>query len=280
MPTTSTGLEFDPRVLAEGLIRSDDGIWCAREHGRVSYPEDGNSRCFDLEEDSFWFAHRAGCLRAVVERFRPPGTIVDIGGGNGFDALKLIQAGFSTIVLEPGETGARNAARRGVKTVICATLEAAHFRAASLSAAAAFDVTEHVEDDLGFLREIHRCLTPGGRLYLTVPAYRWLWSDADWAAGHHRRYTCKSLRTRLQAAGFTVTFATYFFSLLPLPLFFARSLPSLFGHRKFGWRNPANSHKPRLRSLTGKIWQWELGRLRRGRTVPFGGSCFAVAEKP
>ena len=81
----------------------------------------------------------------VVERFRPQGTIVDIGGGNGFVAGKLVQAGFPTVVVEPGETGARNAARRGVTTVICATLEAAHFRAASVPAACVFDVLEHIE---------------------------------------------------------------------------------------------------------------------------------------
>jgi len=168
-------------------------------------------------------------LRAVVERFRPPGIIVDIGGGNGSVAGKLVQAGFPTVVVEPGETFARNAARRGVAMVICATLDVAHFRAASVPAACAFDVLEHIEKDLEFMREIHRCLVPGGRLYVTVPAYAWLWSDDDNNAGRHRRYTCSSLRARL------------------------------------GRRSYVKLHRARMLWLTSKAGRWELGCLRRGR---------------
>jgi 2-polyprenyl-3-methyl-5-hydroxy-6-metoxy-1,4-benzoquinol methylase len=55
-------------------------------------------------------------------------------------------------------------------------------------------VLEHIDDEQAFLREIRRCLAPGGRIYLSVPAGRWLWSDDDVQAGHFRRYTCASLR--------------------------------------------------------------------------------------
>ncbi|MCP5477943.1 MAG: methyltransferase domain-containing protein [Rhodanobacteraceae bacterium] len=73
----------------------------------------------------------------------------------------------------------------------------------SAGIACAFDVLEHVDDDTG-LREMHRILRPGGRLLLTVPAHRWLWSRRDELAGHQRRYSRSLLSKRVRDAGFHI----------------------------------------------------------------------------
>ncbi len=279
MPFSSPSAATDPRVLAAQFARGEDGVWYAGEREKISYAEEGNAQCFELEEESFWFAHRGAILRATVERFPPAGAIYDIGGGNGFVAKTLIDAGFETVLVEPGETGARNAARRGVPTVICATLATAKFPAGSLPAVGMFDVLEHIEDDAGFLREVHRGLAPGGRLYLTVPAFSWLWSHDDLAAGHFRRYTLASLSECVRGAGFAPLFASYFFSLLPLPLLALRSVPSWFGRRALPPQSYGKLHKPRARGLTDRVWAAELRRIENGRGIPFGSSCLLVAEK-
>jgi hypothetical protein len=51
------------------------------------------------------------------------------------------------------------------------------------------EVLEEIGDGSRFARKIRRCLVPGGRVYLTVPAGNWVWSDDDVQAGHFRRYT-------------------------------------------------------------------------------------------
>ena len=190
-----------PAQLPAQLEQGEDGIWYAPEREPVSYLEGGNEVCFEIEEDSFWFKHRGACLAAVVRRFPPSGAIYDIGGGNGFVARTLLDAGFDTVLVEPGESGARNAARRGIGTVICATLATAKFSPNSMPAAGIFDVLEHVENAGDFLGEIHRCLVPEGRLYITVPAFPWLWSDDDVVAGHYRRYDREDISGVLAAAG-------------------------------------------------------------------------------
>jgi len=276
-PITPSG--FHPGSLGGTLELAADGIWYSGEREAVSYLETGNATCFEIEEGSFWFQHRAACLTAVIQRFLPGGTIYDIGGGNGFVARSLIDAGFDAVVVEPGETGARNARRRGIPTVVCATLSSANFAADILPAAGLFDVLEHVENDVAFLGEIHRCLAPGGRLYVTVPAYSWLWSDDDVVAGHFRRYTITKLTARLQAVGFKRLFGTYFFSLLPLPLLLLRTLPSFLGRRTLPRQKYAGLHQPRARWLTDRIWAAERRALADGRAVPFGSSCLIVAER-
>jgi SAM-dependent methyltransferase len=269
----------DPDVMSNQLQRRDDGIWYANSREPVSYLEDGNDICFELEERSFWFRHRSACVLALVNRFVPPGTIYDIGGGNGLVARALIDGGFDTVLVEPGEAGARNARRRAIQTVICATLATAKFEAAALPAAGIFDVLEHIEDEEGFLNELHRCLSPQGRLYLTVPAFGWLWSDDDVRAGHFRRYTLKSLITSIRRAGFTPLYATYFFTLLPVPLFLLRSVPSLFGRRGLAPQGYGRLHQSRGRTLTEPVWARELRRIEQGRMIPFGSSCLLAAEK-
>ena len=261
------------------LVLGEDGIWHAREHDSISYPEAGNDLCFELEEGSFWFAHRAACIVAASRRLRPAGAIYDIGGGNGFVTRAMLDAGFDAVLVEPGEAGARNAIRRGLPTVVCASLATAGFAAGSLPAVGIFDVLEHIGDDAAFLAEIHRALTPGGRFYITVPAFSWLWSDDDIAAGHFRRYTLTSLMQRVNAAGFAPLYDTFLFSPLPLPLFVARSIPSLFGHCGLPRQKYGRLHKQRARWITDRVWAAELRRVASGRRIPFGSSCLLVAEK-
>jgi SAM-dependent methyltransferase len=59
---------------------------------------------------------------------------------------------------------------------------------------AAFDVLEHIEDDIGALRAWRALLTPPGHLVITVPAGPELWSRRDDFAGHCRRYSRAGLR--------------------------------------------------------------------------------------
>lgn len=53
-----------------------------------------------------------------------------------------------------------------------------------------FQVIEHVQNDEGFLQEIHRVLKPGGRAVLTTPNIKKTLSRNPW---HIREYTAKEL---------------------------------------------------------------------------------------
>jgi SAM-dependent methyltransferase len=124
-----------------------------------------------------------------LRRLPPPGTIFDIGGGNGYVDRAMQDAGLDVVMVEPGAEGIQNALGRGVRNVVRGTLDDLHPAPGSLAAVSLFDVLEHIPDDIGFLRQIHSLMKPGGRIYITVPAYQWLWSHEDSNAGHARRYT-------------------------------------------------------------------------------------------
>ncbi len=268
---------------ATGLVYSQSGYWVAERNSVLSYPEDGNDLCFSLEDDSFWFRHRNELIVETLRQFPPSGPLFDVGGGNGYVAAGLERAGFATVLVEPGRTGAENACRRGLHNVINATTDEAGFAPASLDAVGLFDVLEHIPDDLGFLQSLHRLMKPGGRIYLTVPAFQLLWSSEDDYAGHQRRYRRKSLANVLRAAGFDVEYLSYCFWFLPLPVFVLRAIPSWLGWRKEPTKTSATKEHSTKRGLAGWLFNralsWELARVARGKQIWIGNSCLAVARK-
>ncbi len=267
--------------IASNIEPVEEGLWSARTDSSVSYPEAGNAGCFALEDSSFWFRHRNNCILEIIKSFPPPGPFFDVGGGNGYVAHALQRAGIEVVLVEPGPTGARNAARRGIRQVVRSTLQDAGFRPQTLSAVGLFDVVEHIQNDRAFLATIHRLLIPGGRVYITVPAYQFLWSQEDDDCGHQRRYTLNSLSRLLEASGYKIEFVSCFFGFLPLPILVLRVLPYRLGVAR---RNEAarSEHKPGNRyvnRLLDKLTQRELSMLASGHRLRFGSSCFMVARK-
>lgn len=87
---------------------------------------------------------------------------------------------------------------------------------ASMDTVISFQVIEHIEDDLGFLKEIHRVLKPGGKAYLTTPNRTYTLTRNPW---HIREYTGKELLTlaervftncRMQGIGGNEKVMTYY----------------------------------------------------------------------
>lgn len=65
----------------------------------------------------------------------------------------------------------------------------------------AFEVLEHIEDDLGAATHWIERLRPGGRLLLSVPAWQSRYGAMDEAVGHFRRYDPGALTDVLERAG-------------------------------------------------------------------------------
>ncbi len=72
------------------------------------------------------------------------------------------------------------------------------------SAVVAYNVLEHIPDDVGALRAFAGLLRPGGAVVLVVPAFPSAMSEFDLAIGHQRRYRRRSLRAAAEAAGLRV----------------------------------------------------------------------------
>lgn len=261
-----------------------DGIWFSTTSREISYPREGNMDCYEIEKDSFWFKHRNNCILEAVKMYSINETFFDVGGGNGYVAKGLQENNVKTVLIEPGIEGALNAKNSGLENIICSTFEDAGIKGNFCKSLGLFDVVEHIEDDKGFLKSIHAILADKGLVYITVPAYKALWSNEDDDAGHFRRYTIKQISSTLNDLGFEIEYATYLFSILPIPVFLFRTMPSLLGFNKRS--NDLKKHKQEhslekgiITTILNGIWSSELDCIRKRKRIFFGGSCFVIARK-
>lgn len=259
-------------------------IWFSKKNKHISYPKEGNINCYQIEQDSFWFKHRNNCIIKTVKIYSPNETFFDIGGGNGYVAKGLEENNIQTVLVEPGIAGALNAKERGLKNIICSSFEDVGFKTNIVNAIGLFDVVEHIEDDGKFLKSINSILTNGGLVYIAVPAFNLLWSNDDIETLHFKRYTIRQMRKLLKEAGFKIEFATYIFSILPIPIFLFRTIPSLLGLKRASiglnkHKRENSQEKGVLTNILEKIWNKELNYIKQKWKIPIGGSCFIVARK-
>ena len=66
------------------------------------------------------------------------------------------------------------------------------------------NVLEHLDRPEVAVSQFFKSIRSGGNALILVPAHDWLFSEADEAIGHRRRYTRDSLRKLLEDAGFEV----------------------------------------------------------------------------
>ncbi len=136
----------------------------------------------------------------------------------------------------------------------------------------AMDVLEHVEDDKGTLeRLIGENLVEDGVVLITVPAFRFLWSEHDVLLEHKRRYVKKDFDHLLKGLPIKVLDLKYSFHFI---------LPVLYLVRKFKKSNN-RPELPECSWLTNKLL-YVLGFLEEKMPVSFFGTsvvCIIKKEK-
>jgi SAM-dependent methyltransferase len=167
------------------------------------------------EDRHWWYRGRRNVIERVIADLRLPARarILDAGCGSGRNMVELARHGTVTGV-ELSDTSVSLARAREVGEVVAGSVLQMPFDGDSFDLSVCLDVIEHLEDDVGALRELRRVLAPGGSLLVTVPAYQWLWSGHDEINHHHRRYTRRSLQRVAEEAGWEQVRTTYFNSLL------------------------------------------------------------------
>jgi SAM-dependent methyltransferase len=236
---------------------------------------------YRAEDTHWWFRARRRIIECVVGDLAPRRdlAIADVGCGTG--GMMAMLSRFGTVTGVDDAPEAREYCRRrgfeGVLTPDEWTARGGHYDLVT-----AFDVVEHVEDDVAFLRSLGERLGPDGRLLVTVPAYQFMWSVFDEMNHHHRRYRRGSLAAALRNAGLTVDRATYFNTWLLPPIVLVRLL------EKTAKAEPQSEEERRTalarwfkvgpaNGLLEAVFASERHWLRRG-DLPAGTSILAVAR--
>ena len=235
-------------------------------------------RMAELDQEHWWFLARRRIIDRLIARVVRPAEaarILEVGCGTGHNLAML--AKYGTIEACELDRCARALAskRLGKKVKDARLPDLSMFERNAYDLVALLDVLEHVPDDVGSLRAIHRRLKPGGALLLTVPANPWMWSAHDVEHHHFRRYTRSGLAKLLGQAGFEVQLLSYFNSLLFPPIAAARLLNKVRGRDSADDALPGAS----VNALFNRVFGSEAGLIGRV-PMPFGVSLVAVVRRP
>ena len=117
------------------------------------------------------------------------------------------------------------------------------------------NVLEHLDDPQEAVAGFHRALNPGGTALILVPAHMWLFSAADAALEHRKRYESESLGELLSGVGFEVLSIREFNRFGVVGWWFnkltGRSSISAWQARLFAWLLPVARLIERIEPLPG-----------------------------
>jgi cyclopropane fatty-acyl-phospholipid synthase-like methyltransferase len=146
---------------------------------------------------------RFDAIRRSLDIVRPR-QVLEIGAGEGALGAWLA-ARYEYLGVELDERSRRVAQARlralGRGEIVEQFTERDH---QSYDAICAFEVLEHIDDDLQALAAWREHLAPRGFLLLSVPAHGDRFGPSDRYVGHFRRYDRAQLRERLEGAGFEI----------------------------------------------------------------------------
>jgi SAM-dependent methyltransferase len=221
---------------------------------------------FRVEQSHWWHIGR----RRMTDR-RP--RILDVGCGTGANLLMLSKYGDAEGV-DVSEDALAFCRERGLDKVKLGAGEELPYEDGTFDLVTAFDVVEHMDDDLAGLREMRRVLRPGGHVLLFVPTFMFLWGVQDDVSNHRRRYRLSELRRVLEEAGFEIERTTYANITFFLPILLMRKLMRFTGIKA---ESENNINVSALNGILGRIFGSESLVLRY-MDLPFGVSGLCVAR--
>lgn len=232
---------------------------------------------FDKEDTYWWFVARRSMVLSLLKTYLKRGSsLLDAGCGTGL-LTKTVDRVYKVTATDYSETSLALTRKRKPKARILQTnLEKKlPFQSNTFDGITLLDVLEHIDDEKALV-QLYRVMQPGGILFLTVPAYPWLFSYWDILHQHKRRYTKKQLIEILERKGFSIVHASYFNTILFPLILFIRILKSIFQRHNESsdcYELPFKANK-----FLSMLFSLETC-FATTHTLPFGLSLLVIAKK-
>lgn len=239
-------------------------------------------RNYAYEESNWWFLGMKSIYFSLLNlHINPSSTmkILDVGCGTGGILDKLSHYGF-VIGGDISKEALRFCQTREQKNLIMIDSVYLPFKTNSFDVITAFGVIEHIEDDLGMLKELYRVSKPGGNIVFLTSAYQFLWSYHDVANEHKRRYNKIEFKQRLFGSGFTIRQISYVnFLLFPFIAVIRVMQKLTFRNKMQAVQRDIFNPPSFINNFLIYLLKFEGFCLKRKINFPFGVSIICVAEK-
>ena len=240
---------------------------------------------YRLEREHWWFKARVKILASVLKKHIPlnkPIKILNVGVATGATSQMLQQFGEVTSIEFDQDccTFMNEVSNLNIQQ---GSITSLNFADNQFDLVCAFDVIEHVEDDIKAASELERVCLPNGFIYVTTPAYQFLWSEHDVVNHHFKRYTLTTFRSLFTGRSIKNIKKTYFNSFLFLPIAVIRILLWPFQKKKIVSNTPKETDATRFTPgiLNNAFYQLFLFEkvLLNIFSLPFGVSILLLMKK-
>lgn len=238
-------------------------------------------RMAETQDRHWWYEGRRRILATLISHLKLPADahILEAGCGPGAN-LKMLSCFGEVSAFEPDDFAinyCREHSGLPQERLKTGFLPAPVPFSESFDLVGAFDVIEHVEQDLDSLKALFHLTKAGGYALFTVPAYPCLWSQHDVVNHHKRRYVCSQFTSLLQSAGYQVNYISYYNATL-----FPAVVAVRFIKKILNIKDKPDETLPRYEFINHALMmifsaeRFILGRLR----LPFGVSLIAICQRP
>jgi 2-polyprenyl-3-methyl-5-hydroxy-6-metoxy-1,4-benzoquinol methylase len=265
-----------------------DGIKCFSPevaNAYADYPDGGFDLTDKNAESSFWVRSRNRLFKRIVyDHLLPAGKtkFLEIGCGTGDFIQHIVEN--ENLVITGSEIYLKGLqyAKKNLPNVDFIQFDVSQGGVGEeFDLIVAFDVIEHIENDVAAISNINKMLDKGGRVIITVPQHMFLWSNLDEIVKHKRRYSRRELVAKLQENGFDISYCTSFlFVLFPLML-----ISRMFDKGRDQSQSDEVALEKRVKfsnALNGAFdffMRIDEALIRLGISLPFGGTLVVVAKK-
>lgn len=229
-----------------------------------------------LQDEHWWYEGRRQILFSIINGLNLPGNadILEAGCGPGAN-LKMLKNFGTVSAVEPEEFAAQYASKLSGLNVKTGFLPDPFPFDGPFDLIGAFDVIEHIDDDIAALKALHARNKDNGYAVFTVPAHQWLWSNHDDINHHKRRYNRAQFKRALESAGYKIEKISYYnMWLFPLAVAVRYLKKALGKEDESDVQMPSHLVNKVLKSLFASE-----KHLLKFMNLPFGLSIIAVCKK-
>lgn len=227
----------------------------------------------DKIQDHWYYRSKAKAVAQILNG-KKISTILDVGAGSGFFSKYLLttSAAKDAWCVDISYENDSDAIEAG---------KPIHFRKSidkvDADLVLLMDVLEHVDDDVGLLKDYVAKVPRGTYFLISVPAFDFLWSEHDVFLDHKRRYQLNQIERVAEHAGLTVQHGAYYFGAVFPIAATVRLVGNFFRKDPTGPRSQLKSHHPAVNETLATLCSAELPLMRHNRLAGLTAFCVAIS---